>query len=1227
MATNYFGSGSSGGTSYFGATPVKINWQPIAPPGGRRQTKKDDGFSFGGLLGNLLGDIRDTVLGIPAGIKEFVTHPIRSIEQIGEYYKATYGPLFQGDFAAFGRNLYEHPLGPALDAVTLATAPLTVGATVGARAGSLLGRAGIISGETASRLGGLTARNVRVFRSPAAQALGDIGNPVAFGKQIRAGDTLPADIPEGIVALPGARGPTQRVVQRSFDRITNRLDTLLPDRFNVEAWRYSRTQARRIDIDLAQQTAQLNRWQRSYARLKTPVEKAAFTFVARGIDPEQYRTILKHDKDGELSKAVEPGIKKLLESDKTFGKIVQLYRSPTKEILGAVEEGRRLGQLDAAIKLRHEPDPERQALLRQEMEEAPWRNLQLAAGARFVDQPEINRRVEQINAEISNLSGHISRSQKTITTLERAVEAPKLTVTSRKQPSAEDIRQAKEETQTISRQREATTRRREMIQAEDKRLDELQGLLRSETENLERIAGGTVDVLDYDRLGVRLPKEKALGGDVQLRLSGRQYNRVRNLIQQVERIAYTQIDSIRSLGNDVALAEREVLNRAKDALGRVDKYGDVANRMAHNLRSERRSLLVREKEQLENLKVVRGLAQSARERAAELVPGFHGGKSIADLKRELNESGRPDPIYLPDHMVPRNVSLAKMGKGAGPQVWRNHINKKLAVQFGRIALTQDTLGPEFMNTIKNQMATEIHRVLVNSAIKIEAGSALPKGYVYVRRGTRERITYAEKNRAQFNEDLDALIDEELGGLATRNVAEAEVVGEGRLAVPAHMVKQMAGEFRRSNKFIKTVIEKPTTVFRALVLGLRPAFLVNNLVGNHFLYAISFGGYFGLRGYVDSIRREHGDSFVKSMLEHKGAPWYARPMYQALMEEFFPDQIHGTFGATQAPKFSWMKHPKMEFLRRASLGVLPVTQATAEGALRRAGVLTELRKSPEVQKFVKAMPRQSRDFEVGARAALESNPMLARSIADTVNRALGDYFGLSPVERNYIRSVFPFYAWYRAITMITLRLPADHPGRALALAQLGALGIEETRERMGYLPSFLLGVIGMDPEDYDALPMIESDPKRVPIFNTAPLNPFATIPELAEAGMALLAGDPGDIAKQVVPMMGPIPQGLFTQATGRRPLTGQEIKPGVLPGILGALEQGFGSIPQAVIPEAYLREDDGSPKKLFDSDPDRLLLNWAGLPIRQVNPKTAEFMRKLEEGLLKQIPIIIANKNP
>jgi len=314
-------------------------------------------------------------------------------------------------------------------------------------------------------------------------------------------------------------------------------------------------------------------------------------------------------------------------------------------------------------------------------------------------------------------------------------------------------------------------------------------------------------------------------------------------------------------------------------------------------------------------------------------------------------------------------------------------------------------------------------------------------------------------------DADNLSKDSL--VATGETDRAVVVEGGQrfyVAVPKTMLERATGEFTKADRVSRWFLSKPTAVWRALVLNLRPAWLVNNIVGNHLLYALRFAGPNGLRAYARAVKDAGHETSE----------------FKRLVEKYLPEQVQGTFLGSQRPG------TRSRLQNVASAGLAPLDIAS-EQMLRRAAVETVLRKSPEVRAIHKAMPKETRRFEQAARQALEQSPDLARRVSNEVNAALGNFLDLSPFERQFVRSVFPFYAWYRAITTIVARMPLEIPGRADAIARLGQVGADETERALGDIPGYLKGLV----------PVGGNDGVTARVFNATPLNPLGTVPQLGE----------------------------------------------------------------------------------------------------------------------------------
>lgn len=152
--------------------------------------------------GNLLSDIKDAAVGLPMGLVQTVQHPLRTGEAMVRQTWHTWSPLFEGDFKKFGKQVYDHPLAPILDVVSV----LSLGVGSAAKGASMLQGA---SG---------TARIAAKIESGAA--LTGAGEKLA---SLRMGKTKTYSAPEGKQLLDVdkhlSRSPMRRLLQEGIIKI------------------------------------------------------------------------------------------------------------------------------------------------------------------------------------------------------------------------------------------------------------------------------------------------------------------------------------------------------------------------------------------------------------------------------------------------------------------------------------------------------------------------------------------------------------------------------------------------------------------------------------------------------------------------------------------------------------------------------------------------------------------------------------------------------------------------------------------------------------------------------------------------------------------------------------------------------------------------------------------------------------------------------------------------
>jgi hypothetical protein len=165
---------------------------PYLPSSSKKKQQSILGRIVGGpvgFVGNLAGDVKDAVVGLPAGVVMTVKDPVGSGKLVGQQVWQTWSPLFKGHPEEFAANFYDHPLAPILDVASV----FTLGAGSAARGAGALSKAGI-GGPRVAKVAGLrTSREIELL-DPTSKGR----HPVYKQLSNRAGRRI---VQEGIMSL------------------------------------------------------------------------------------------------------------------------------------------------------------------------------------------------------------------------------------------------------------------------------------------------------------------------------------------------------------------------------------------------------------------------------------------------------------------------------------------------------------------------------------------------------------------------------------------------------------------------------------------------------------------------------------------------------------------------------------------------------------------------------------------------------------------------------------------------------------------------------------------------------------------------------------------------------------------------------------------------------------------------------------------------------------------
>lgn len=599
-----------------------------------------------------------------------------------------------------------------------------------------------------------------------------------------------------------------------------------------------------------------------------------------------------------------------------------------------------------------------------------------------------------------------------------------------------------------------------------------------------------------------------------------------------------------------------------------------------------------------------------------------GGPSLDDLRKIPKES---QPAYFPHTMQSGKPKWGFGGRAGGTGAQKNlgELKQNLGKLAGEGKLVTDpkiTIA-SFARAVKHDLYTTRHRQLLEHGNRMgldEASDFLLKhgdDYQVVRTTVGERVPYQVKAAGEFGDWLDEIghLDKWLDDVGASKIAEklgdlADDAPNGKIpaaaidkatntvvVVPRELVRQVTGEFTQASKFAYWMNKNPVRVWRAMVLNLRPAWLVNNIIGNTLMYLVDDASPASLRALAESFKRIDPGQAAKidELLVTK---------FDDVLVKKFADMQ--TFIGSQRPTGLMVGRVGRSVpgrVARRSVGALADVDRAYEQILRNAKIKSIIRKHPELKKRVAGMQKETAEYWKWVDSELTMKPHLVDQITKQVNEALGDFMSMSRFERNVARTVFPFYAWFRAITGVTLKMPLNHPLKSVILGRLGEVGAEIALEDLGLTdgvyPGFAAGMIKIG----------DFSDGRLPVIVSGPANPYGTVADIGESVAALFSPNMGDAGRQLPgasPFVVAPLQALFGKnlATGSPLHKNWENRFGVFGNVPGQVVR---NLPQWRVGEGLLGARYQGTKKrptLYDQNLEQLLMRYFGYPRADVSTK-------------------------
>lgn len=295
------------------------------------------------------------------------------------------------------------------------------------------------------------------------------------------------------------------------------------------------------------------------------------------------------------------------------------------------------------------------------------------------------------------------------------------------------------------------------------------------------------------------------------------------------------------------------------------------------------------------------------------------------------------------------------------------------------------------------------------------------------------------------DDLERLLIGNQAGVTKRGVelwAIPRVVGERLEAA----VRPVMG------RGMRLFWDKPTEVWRAMVLQGSPRWVVNNIIGNYLFIKMQGAKLTDVIRQLNPRYRNKLRAIIGEKNLHR--------VEGGLFDTMYNPHLGTARDSTTGRLYEALSASKPVELARAGIGN-PVKwfNTQVEEAFRRASFITAAERVALKGKMRGTFQRfwtSKKDLERVARVGISDD--LVRKAIDEVNYFMNDYTFLTPFGRNVMRRVMvPFWAFYRHVAKLTLTMPVSHPARFRALQSLAQVG-NEMSDDFGPVPVWAEGAV-------------------------------------------------------------------------------------------------------------------------------------------------------------------------
>ena len=581
-----------------------------------------------------------------------------------------------------------------------------------------------------------------------------------------------------------------------------------------------------------------------------------------------------------------------------------------------------------------------------------------------------------------------------------------------------------------------------------------------------------------------------------------------------------------------------------------------------------------------------------------------------------------------------------------------------AKKAGEAAVTPQEIGRRIRDQFtKNAVATG-HKIALKDAVHLDSNNRLKRGWTYIAEdpgvpgapgshlgmpnvketipreadipATEGGILKNPKHLDLANFDNSSIEHyiKNIGGhfSYTNDPARAWVDHNGNVTLMRRgLVDQQVKDLSGAMALMGKIYRAPLTVWKAMILGQSPRYLVNNVIGNAGMYAAATNPRELTAGVLHAIKSVHGVHAEARAAKQMGST------LDGIMAKFMPNEFvhrqfgfmhHGALGLGTAIEGRLAKPTS----RYATSGLRPLTEKIAYRGPQRASIMGAVTTLPGFRAIYRTAKRQGMDDYTAfqhAATQLMRDPAAHAAVEKRVADWAGQYYHLNDLEKG-VTALVPFYNWTRHALRFGKEQVLSRPVQSSIMSQLGAMGDKQATKEMGHVPDFLKGAIPVGGHSGGILGFLlgQSAAGRDKVLLTTGYNPIAAAADDAQAIAALGGG--GHAREAIGGQLNPVISGIVAGVTGQKLFSGA--KANYSSPISGAINETFGGLPQVkVLKELSAAHGLGKPtsKKtkrgeptLYTKDLRQQVSSLLGLNERDFSPKTAQKLYNTEQGIKK-----------